>query len=571
MWLSFPPIGISGLVWIAPVPILTLVLLDPPSWALIKRPYRKIWLATSIYWLATFYFLPWPHPVLYIGWFALSGYLAIYTPLMVVVSRVMIHRWSISPVVAIPVAWTGFEWIRVNFLTGFGMVCLSHSQAQHPSVIQIAELFGAYTVTFFIVLIASAFAVIVQMVLVQIILPARRTRTGGTENDVNLNRKQTARVALPAVSVLILAPIAVLVWGNWRLGSAPVIDAAPADATVRIVLIQSSIDTVLRPSLGPEEAMRIRDEEFAQRIELTHQARKQSSGIDLIVWPESAFPTPDHVETESMQNDTLAYAQAIAFCHEVVTTGQGEFEAVPMVTGTTTFDTANDGIYNAAILIDRQGRVSNRYLKHHRVMIGEYLPVIEYFPSLARLSPVGRGLTPGREFSNFSISDLNVAPNICFETTVPHFIRRQVNTLTRDGTPPDVMLNITNDGWFFGSACLDFHFACNVFRAVEMRTQMLVCANTGFSAQIDAWGRVVKKGSRRQPDILVCDVPVGLPPESSATNRPLYQNMGDLPVVLMGLVNLSTLLWAGWMRQRERRDANQPGGPASQQSFTEHH
>ena len=159
LWLSYPPVGWSLLAWVAPVPLLLVTLtltLDG------KRAYLKIYLTAVAFWLAAFYFLPYPHPILFVGWFALSAYLAVYTPLFIACARSMIHRWGVSPLIAIPVAWTGLEWIRVNFLTGFGMTCLSHTQYQWPVLIQISSLFGAYAVTFALTAFATGIALAMQ-------------------------------------------------------------------------------------------------------------------------------------------------------------------------------------------------------------------------------------------------------------------------------------------------------------------------------------------------------------------------------------------------------------------------
>ena len=72
-------------------------------------------------------------------------------------------------------------------------------------------------------------------------------------------------------------------------------------------------------------------------------------------------------------------------------------------------------------------------------------------------------------------------------------IRRQVNALAAEGREPDILVNLTNDGWFWGSSELDLHLICGVFRAVECRKPFLIAANTGFSAWIDSDGRIRRK------------------------------------------------------------------------------
>jgi apolipoprotein N-acyltransferase len=115
-------------------------------------------------------------------------------------------------------------------------------------------------------------------------------------------------------------------------------------------------------------------------------------------------------------------------------------------------------------------------------------------------------LSAGDGPASFPVAGLRVSPNICYETVLPHVIRRQVRDLAEQGEEPDVLVNLTNDGWFWGSSELDMHLACGVFRAVECRKPLLIAANTGFSAWIDSDGRIREQGLRRQTDTILATV-----------------------------------------------------------------
>ena len=119
LWFSFPPVGWSPLAWLALAPLIGIVLEPTP---LPGRPYWKLYAAGLLYWLATFYFVPIPHPALWAGWAAVSLYMAVYTPLTIAASRMLVHRWKIPPAIAVPIVWVGVEWIRCHFATGVGMV-----------------------------------------------------------------------------------------------------------------------------------------------------------------------------------------------------------------------------------------------------------------------------------------------------------------------------------------------------------------------------------------------------------------------------------------------------------------
>ena len=144
-----------------------------------------------------------------------------------------------------------------------------------------------------------------------------------------------------------------------------------------------------------------------------------------------------------------------------------------------------------------------QYNKMHPVMFGEYIPLADWFPFLYRITPLTGGLTTGTKAVSQKLGDFRYAPNICYETVIPHMIRRQILQLRGQGEEPDVMVNITNDGWFRGSSELDMHLACGVFRAIEMRKPLVIAANTGFSAWIDGDGQIVQQGARRAADVII--------------------------------------------------------------------
>jgi apolipoprotein N-acyltransferase len=164
------------------------------------------------------------------------------------------------------------------------------------------------------------------------------------------------------------------------------------------------------------------------------------------------------------------------------------------------------------------------------------------------------------------VDNICYAPNICYETVIPHVIRNQVATLQKRGqnyffrsddnqpqpdaekivlTPfvgPDVLVNLTNDAWYWGSSELDMHLACDVFRAVETRMPLVVAANGGISAWIDRYGRVRAQSPRQRPDVILADVELG-------HMRSYYVEFGDWFACLC-LTCCVALAIVGWRARR---------------------
>ncbi|MCH2178224.1 MAG: apolipoprotein N-acyltransferase [Mariniblastus sp.] len=522
LWLAFPPVGLWPLGWIATVPFMFLV--AKPSLTG-RRPYRQIWLAGFLYWLGTFYFIPIPHWALWAGWLVVSFYLSLYLPLFVFAARVLVHQLRFPVVLAGPMVWVGIEWLRSNLLTGMAMVCLSHTQYTQPHILQIADLFGGYTLTFLMAVFAAA------------LVPWAHWSACG-----NLRARWVGAVVAGSVLTAIVMYGHLKLQQNWTVRSdSPNEQHSQVEPTeAHVALIQGSIDTEFPKSEAEQTVyLQKRDQEYFQ---LSQRAVRDWPRLDLMIWPESSFPYPDFSIEGPMAQQNLQVIQQYRVAAKQVwsAVNRGSKQPIEMLVGTTAY--ADDSVYNAAILLDRNGETSTRYFKNHRVMFGEYVPFADWFPLLQELTPIGRGLTAGTQPASFEVHGVTFAPNICFESTVPHLIRRQVNQLTREGNPPDVLVNITNDGWFFGTSCLDLHLACNVFRAVEMRKTNLVCANTGFSAHIDPHGKILQQGPRRDTATMRA-----LVSRLENTNS-LYQNVGDVPVMIIGLGALGLGLLIGWFR-----------------------
>ncbi len=524
LWASFPPLGFWPLVWIAPV--FWLLLVRDRSWRG-NRPYLAIWLAAWLHWLLMLEGIRRAHPALYLGWIALSAYLAVYPVLFVGLTRVAIFRCRIPLILAAPVVWTGLELARGHILSGFSVALLGHALAEQTTLIQIADLFGAYGVSFLVMMVAACLA---QM------LPISAD-----------GRKPHGWSWWPIVPAAV-AVVAAWMYAQPRMSS--VTSREETDQTLAVALVQGAHDT--RLPMMPERAER----EFQRYRELSRRAAEERP-LDLIIWPESAYtgalgdmvieeePIPPEglsIDPEEYRLRAWTWAEAFrAKCADVAEqmnstaredATRREPQTLASGMNSTTLIVGSDTQllkgtkaprYNSALQIAADGRVVQRYYKVHRVAFGEYIPFGEFVPLLYELTPIGEGIAAGSTTEAFRVNQAVLSPSICFESTVPHLIRRQVNQLRAKGQPPQVLVNLTNDGWFWGASILDLHLSCAVFRAIEHRLPMLVAANTGISAWIDGNGSILSRGPRRQEAILHADVPIDATPPLT-----YYQRWGDI-------------------------------------------
>jgi len=494
MFLVQPPADLWALAWMAPLPWLAIAAArDLPG----AHPWRSLWFGGYAHWLLAIHWLRLPHPATAIGWVALSAYLACYVVLFVWTTRRLVHRLAWPLVFAAPVAWMGCEELRGLIGGGFTFAGLGHTQWRWTMLIQVADAFGAVGVGGVVMAVAAGI--------------------------IEVATARTASRRLLAAGVAAAVPALALAYGAWRLATVPPPSGRPLD----VLLVQGSIDTELKhdPEAGGQVARHY--------DELTIAGLAAGAGKpDLIVWPETmwrwglitidpAEMLPDTVVAEAIGAEVTAaldpgerQARARRVLEEQRLDALAAFarrygaawlvgldrqEIAPAASGGARY-------YNSALFLDATGTRLACYDKMHPVLFGERVPFGETFPWLYRLTPLPAGLTPGRAPVAVDLAGKRVAANICYETAVPGAVRSMVRDLAAAGRRPDVLANLTNDGWFWGSSELDMHLACGIFRAVEVRTPLVIAANTGFSAWIDGSGRLLARGPRRETAALRASV-----------------------------------------------------------------
>lgn len=535
--LAFPPVGFWPLAWLAPA--CWAMLIVRPHWP-VRRPYLGLYGVGLAYWLVNLQGVRLAHWALYFGWFALAAYLAVYLPLFVAVGRTLVHRWRWPLAPATAVAWTGLELFRAYFATGFTGGLLAHSQTPVPALIQSAEWGGAYLVGWLILFAAGCGASALQ---------AFQSGSDGR------------RRAYGWAAVAAATPAAVYLIGVWRMAHVDAILAAPTDeargGSLRVALIQESVDTIFE--YNPERNRQT----FATYRERTLEACREHPNLDLVVWPESVFTanSPDYLGGDprhpELRKRRAEFEDKAAWLARDVNGGRDlprGARGVWLLVGTVTVDLNGSAPreHNSALLINPQGEVVARYYKNHLVMFGEYIPGGDWLPWLYRVTPMPSGMAAGSGPESIELNGVRLSPSICFESMVPQLIRGQQRRLAAEGRAPDVLVNVTNDGWFWGSSILDMHFQAAQLRTVEHRRPLLVAANTGLSGWVDAAGRVQARGAARRPAVIAAVVE----PSDLTT---LYQRWGDAPALACLIVGIgacgTALISRGGASRSESRHA----------------
>lgn len=137
---------------------------------------------------------------------------------------------------------------------------------------------------------------------------------------------------------------------------------------------------------------------------------------------------------------------------------------------------------NSAVLLSPDGTVVDRYDKINLVPFGEYVPPL--FGWVNRISPEISDFVPGNRIVVFPVGDHRIGTFICYESVFPAEVRQFVKTGAQ------LLVNISNDGYFGHSSAREQHLEIARMRAIENDRWLLRVTNDGITAAIDPGGHI---------------------------------------------------------------------------------
>jgi apolipoprotein N-acyltransferase len=234
---------------------------------------------------------------------------------------------------------------------------------------------------------------------------------------------------------------------------------------------------------------------------------------DLVIWPET--PSPFYLNHDADFRYRMGAIARALDAHFLL--------------GYIDFDDENPS--NSAGVLSPSGDQISRYNKIHLVPFGEYVPlrtILFFAESLTR--NVG-DFVPGSDYTLATVDDHPVASTICYEDVFPALMRQ----FTRRGA--ELIVNVTNDGWFGATSAPYQHLRMSVVRAVENRRYIVRGANTGISAIIDHFGTVVSETELGERTVL--DGVAGY-----RSDLTFYVRFGDVFAYLAASLAIAALLMA---------------------------
>ncbi len=384
--------------------------------------------------------------------------------------------------VAAPFLWVAVELARER-ITGFPWNLLGTAQVNNLSLTRITTLTGVFGISFEIMLVNVALAA-------AFLVP---------------RKKRSTLLAASLAAALVL-----------QVGA--LVDAPALPANRKALLLQENIP--VDQGWTRDTFERTLRELTALSVKSTgaeNPATAESKSAGLIVWPES--PAPFYIG-DPFFRDSLSKL-ALETQSWVVT---GAIGSEPIQNGATAAT-----VFNSAALINPSGEWTARYDKVHLVPFGEYLPFPSIFAFAGGLTKEVGQFEAGKSRAPLEAGGANLGVFICYESVFPSEVRQFADSGAQ------VFVNISNDGWYGDSGAYAQHLNQTRMRAIENNRWLLSATNTGVTASIDPYGRVVARLPRKQREAL-------LAPYALTSVTTFYTRHGDWFAWLCAIISAGVLL-----------------------------
>lgn len=433
---AFPGVAQGWLMFVAFVPLLVAIARATSS----REAFLLGWASQTTAWLLM---VPWvirvmshygglPFMIGVLLYIAMALFLGLYGALFALVVKRLRLGVGFAPWLLVPLAWAAVEYVRTYAFTGFPWNLIATSIVDYAPLIQIGRAGGPYFVG------------------AMVLLPSIVAAWWITQKPIPIHRVMVAG-ALGIVA---------LVWWGTGLVASKLIARPSAQPVITAAMLQPNISQEMR--WNEENILTI----YRKMVGMTVEAARR--GANVVIWPESTVPLSF--------TDSPFYRDAIEEISRDLD--------IDIILGSVATDSARPkSLWNSAFLVSN-GKTIGHYDKIRLVPFGEYVPlrrVLFFAEKLVRA--VGEFEFGSNDFP--LKGRLAYGPAICYEIVYPQITRIQV----RHGA--DVLVTITNDAWYDGTAAPAQHLAQARLRAIEDDRYLLRAGTTGISAFVDPTGQVI--------------------------------------------------------------------------------
>jgi apolipoprotein N-acyltransferase len=481
------PFWRTAFCWIALLPLLWAVLgnsktgnpLTARQGAVLSYVCGVIWYLGNCYWIYQTMYLygglakPIAAGILVLFALYLGLYHALFGTLIVTFSRRFGRQVAL---LLVPFAWVAVELARAR-ITGLPWDLLGTAQVDNPLLTRIAPITGVYGLSFVIAAVNALWLIRIRIRARRFIRPALTIAGVGI---VVLYIVGLRLIANPRPSPT--TATATLVQENLEVGAA---NTGPQPSTQQLLESFSYLSRYPSPRylLGIPELPGTLSVYLIRReppVEGADPNVPAPTPTDLIVWPESPASFTD--TDPQFRSAMSALARA---AHTPIIVGNVGFE--PNADSKSGYSP-----YNRASFITPDGNFAGHYDKMHLVPFGEYVPFKEFFFFAKNLLNEVGMFEPGKDRAVFKTGGHTYGVFICYESIFGDEVRQYA----QQGA--DVLVNISNDGWYGNTSAAWQHLNMVRMRAIENHRWILRATNTGVTAAINPYGRVTAAAPRHQ-------------------------------------------------------------------------
>ena len=343
------------------------------------------------------------------------------------------------------------DYLRAKILTGFPWNLWAYSTASLKEILQLLNIIGLHSYNLFIITI--------------FILP--------------IIFFFKIRTSLKVILIIFISSIilSLSIIGNYEINKNNKILAEKTNK-IYVKIVSPNFDLLYGLS---REQVRNR---FEQLIKFSSPESEKKT---LFIWPEGVFSGYSYKEISEFKN---LIVKNFSKNHLIVF-------------GANKQDFISKNFFNSMFVVDHNFNILQSYNKRKLVPFGEFLPFENFLNNfgLKKITEGHGSFLKGNENNNLLINDLNILPLICYEVIFTDFIQKS-------DKETNLIINISEDGWFGDTIGPDQHFSKSIFRAIENNTFLLRSANKGVSAIIDNKGNIIKQLNRNEAGNIEFEVPL---------------------------------------------------------------
>ena len=343
------------------------------------------------------------------------------------------------------------DYLRAYLFTGFPWNLWAYSTTTYSEILQIVNLIGLYSYNLIVITLFT--------------LP------------IMLLFKISKVKKLIVVLIKLLFILSLYIYGNYEINKNNEILKSVKER-VYVKIISPNFD--LRYGLSLKEI----EDRFNKLVRYSDPDKKKET---LFIWPEGVF-------------SGYSYDQIKIFKNLIFKNFSNKHR---IIFGSNRLDPKSGQFYNSMLIINNNFDVIQSYNKRKLVPFGEFLPLENILNNfgLKKITEGHGSFLKGQKNNNLLIDKLSILPLICYEVIFSDLIQKSdIST--------NLIVNISEDGWFGKSIGPDQHFAKSFFRAIENNTFLLRSTNQGVSAIIDNKGTLIKKLNRNEAGNIEFEVPL---------------------------------------------------------------